>query len=140
LPQCLEAEDLALFDVLPREEVYRRMREGAFTFAESFEAPMRGFPGDLAALSAYLLRIVSGVEVAERYAAEGVTDDVRAWKVVARSGEWVKVPLVVEEREDGSFFVDAARDDTEIVAAKWASYPRWFQDGMRLKYPRLRDL
>ena len=30
------------------------------------------------------------------------------------------------------------RDDIEVVAARWETYPRWFQDGMRFKYPDLR--
>jgi len=78
--------------------------------------------------------------VAERYTDDDTTDDVRAWKVVARQGEWVKVPLTIRPPEDGKFIVDEDDEDTEVLAARWSEYPRWFQDGMRFKYPRLRDL
>ena len=46
--------------------------------------------------------------LAERYVDERTTDDVRAWKVVAQRGEWVKVPLLVGTPEEGRF-------DAEIV-------------------------
>ena len=68
------------------------------------------------------------------------TDDVRAWKIVAQRGEWVKVPLLVPPPEEGRFLVDVDLDDTEVIAAHWREYPRWFQDAMRFKDPRLRDL
>jgi hypothetical protein len=87
-----------------------------------------------------LFQPVTGLEVAERYSDEETTDDVRAWKIVARRGEWVKVPLLVPPPEEGRFVIDADREDTEVLAAQWQSYPRWFQDAMRFKYPRLRDL
>jgi len=57
---------------------------------------------------------------------------------VAQRGEWVKVPLLVENPEQGRFVVDPDRDDTEVIAAHFDRYPRWFQDGMRFKYPHLR--
>jgi membrane protease YdiL (CAAX protease family) len=140
LPDCLEEEQLAMFAVVPREEVYRQLREGRFVFGATFAEPFAPFPEDLAALSAYLFQIVTGVEVAERFVDEKHTDDVRAWKISARQGEWVKVPILVEETEPGRFDVDPDREDTEVVAAHWNDYPRWFQDGMRFKYPRLREL
>ena len=99
-----------------------------------------GFAKDLSILSLFLFEVIRGLEVAERYAAENVTDDVRAWKVLARRGEWVKVPLVVRQDEEGRFVVDAEVDDLEVVQARWASYPLWFQDGMRRKHAVLRRL
>ena len=84
--------------------------------------------------------LVVGVEVAERHVSETESDDVRAWKAAARRGEWVKVPLLVERGEAGTFVVDAEREDVEVVAARWSDYPRWFQDAMRFRYPRLRSL
>jgi hypothetical protein len=140
MPQCLEHEQLALFAYAPREQVYEELRDGLFVFAESFEEPFAAFPSDVATLSAYLFQPVTGLEVAERYSDEETTDDVRAWKIVARRGEWVKVPLLVPPPEEGRFVIDADREDTEVLAAQWQSYPRWFQDAMRFKYPRLRDL
>ena len=62
------------------------------------------------------------------------------------------VPVVVQRRpaEGGAiapvpahhfrYDVDPDREDLEVIAARWAEYPRWFQDGMMFKYPRLRDL
>ncbi len=140
LPQCLEHEQLGLFAYVARPQVYEELRKGLFVFAESFEEPFAAFPSDLAALSAYLFQPVLGLEVAERYTDEETTDDVRAWKIVANRGEWVKVPLVVPAPEEGRFLVEADREDTEVLAAHWREYPRWFQDAMRFKYPRLRDL
>lgn len=140
LPQCLEHEDLALFAYVPREQVYDELSKGLFVFAESFEEPFAAFPSDAAALSAYLFQPVIGLEVAERYVDEETTDDVRAWKIVANRGEWVKVPLLVPPPEEGRFVVEPDREDTEVLAAHWRDYPRWFQDAMRFKYPRLRDL
>jgi hypothetical protein len=100
---------------------------------------MPHFPADVAAISAYLFEPVVGLEVAERYVDDETTDDVRAWKIVALRGEWVNVPLVVQE-DEGRFVVDSDAEDLETIRARWKGYPRWFQDGMRFRYPRLRDL
>jgi len=140
MPQCLEHEQLAIFAYVARPQVYEELSKGLFVFAESFDEPFAAFPSDLATLSAYLFQPVAGLEVAERYTDEETTDDVRAWKVVAQRGEWVKVPLLVPPPEEGRFVVDADREDTEVLRAHWHDYPRWFQDAMRFKYPRLRDL
>jgi len=140
LPDCLENEDLGIFRHVPRETVYRELRDGLFVFAESFSTPFMTFASDVAAISAYLFEPVLGLEVAERYTDEETTDDVRAWKIVSLRGEWVKVPLLVPPPEDGRFVVDPEREDTDVLSAHWQGYPRWFQDGMRYKYPRLRDL
>ena len=140
LPMCLEGEQLELFQYVDREKVYEALREGLFVFAESFSSPLAGFPVDVAAFSAYLFQPIVGVEVAERYVDERTTDDVRAWKIVAQRGEWVKVPLVVSSPEPGKFLVDPDEEDLGVLSAHWAEYPRWFQDGMRFKHPSLRDL
>ena len=140
LPDALEAEDLALFSYLPRQEAYGQIREGLLAFDVTLDQPLRAFPQDLSVLSLYLFTIVKGFEVSERFVAEGESDDARAWKVVARQGEWVKVPLCVQSREDGTFHVDEGADDLEVISAHWTDYPRWFQDGMRRQYPTLRDL
>ncbi|MHC4847648.1 MAG: lysostaphin resistance A-like protein [Planctomycetota bacterium] len=140
LPDCLESEDLALFQVVAREEVYRELADGLFVFADEFQEPFIAFPDDVAAISTYLFQVITGVEVAERMVDEETTDDVRAWKISSRRGEWVKVPLLVEETAPGIFEVDPDREDLEVMAAHWSEYPRWFQDGMRFKYPALREL
>jgi membrane protease YdiL (CAAX protease family) len=139
LPDCLEGEELGLFAHVPREGVARELREGLFVFAASLPEPMPHFPADVAAISAYLFEPVVGLEVAERYVDDETTDDVRAWKIVALRGEWVNVPLVVQE-DEGRFVVDSDAEDLETIRARWKGYPRWFQDGMRFRYPRLRDL
>ncbi len=140
LVDALEAEELGLFADLPREEASKRILAGRLLYDGSREEPAQGFPQDLAVLSLYLFAIVKGIEVAERYAAEDVTDDVRAWKVLARRGEWVKVPLVVARDAEGRFVVDADAEDLEVIRARWRGYPLWFQDGMRRKHPSLRVL
>lgn len=138
LPACLECEELAIYRWMPREEVCRQIGEGRLVFRQALEEPLQAFPSDVATLSTYLFQTLRGIEVAERHVSETRTDDVRAWKVVARRGEWVKVPLVVEPGQEGNFVVDPERDDVDIIAARWRDYPRWFQDAMRFKYPRLR--
>lgn len=140
LPDALEAEDLDLFGDLPREQAYAAIRDGRLRYDAVRAEPAPAFPQDLAVLSLYLFEVVRGIEVAERYVAENVTDDVRAWKVVARRGEWVKVPLVVGRTAEGGFLVDADHEDLEIVRARWGTYPLWFHDGMRRKHPSLRAL
>lgn len=140
LPECLEHEELALFRHVPRETVYEELRNGLFVFSMSFDEPFTEFPADIAAISAYLFETVTGLEVAERHVDETASDDVRAWKIVAQRGEWVKVPLLVPPPQGGRFILDPDHEDTEIVAARWDTYPRWFQDGMRFKYPKLREL
>lgn len=140
LVDALEGEDLDLFADLPREEAYRAICAGRLRYSGARAEPAAGFAKDLSILSLFLFEVVRGLEVAERYAAEDVTDDVRAWKVLARRGEWVKVPLVVARDADGRFVVDAEADDLEVVEARWASYPLWFQDGMRRKHAALRRL
>jgi hypothetical protein len=140
LVDALEGEDLGLFEDLPRPEAYRSIGEGRLRYVAARSDPVPAFPRDLSVLSLFLFQVVKGLEVAERYASEGVTDDVRAWKVVARRGEWVKVPLLVATDEGGRFVVDPEREDLEVVRARWAGYPTWFHDGMRRKHPSLRDL
>jgi hypothetical protein len=140
LVDALEGEDLALFEVLPREEAYRLVAGGRLAWETAREEPAPEFARDLSVLSLFLFQVVKGLEVAERYAAPDETDDVRAWKVVARRGEWVKVPLLVERDGEGRFLVDEDRDDLEVLRARWAGYPLWFQDGMRRKHPSLRAL
>jgi membrane protease YdiL (CAAX protease family) len=140
LPQCLEHENLALFEFVPRETVCQELREGLFVFSNSFQEPFAAFASDIAAFSAYLFEPLIGLEVAERHVDEATTDDVRAWKIVAQRGEWVKVPLLVSPPRDGRFVLDPEDEDPEVLAAHWNEYPRWFQDKMRFKYPRLRDL
>ena len=140
MQECLEHEQLALFSCVNREEVYRQFAEGMFIFTQSFPSPFGAFPSDISTISTYLFQPVIGIEVAERYTDRDRTDDVRAWKIVAQRGEWVKVPLLVEALGDGKFSIDQDKDDQEVLAAHWNEYPRWFQDGMRFKYPNLRDL
>lgn len=140
LPDALEAETLDLFRDLAREEAYAQIRAGRLRYDATRAEPAPEFPQDLAVLSLYLFDVVKGLEVAERYVAENVTDDVRAWKVVARRGEWVKVPLVVRRHDERSFVVDPDLEDLEVVRARWATYPLWFHDGMRRKHPSLRAL
>jgi hypothetical protein len=140
LADALEEEGLALFEHLPRATAYEQIREGHLAFDVSLLEPFTAFPQDLSVLSLFLFTVVKGFEVAERFVAEGVSDDARAWKVLARRGEWVRVPLRVTPRGDGTFHVDEDADDLEVVAARWAHYPLWFQDGMRRKYPALRRL
>jgi hypothetical protein len=140
LPDCLEEEELGLFERMDRGEAMEAIRAGRLDFDVTLEAPMPSFREDLATLSLFLFQVVKGFEVAERFVAEGRTDDARAWKIVARRGEWVEVPLVVADAGDGTFQVDEDADDVEILAARWASYPEWFRDGMRRKHPGLRPL
>ena len=138
LPDCLEAEDLALFQAVPREEVYAQLHEGLFVYADEYEDPYVAFPEDIAVFSTYLFQIVTGVEIAERWIDEETIDDVRAWKITSRRGDSVQVPLVVDEVTPKKFEFDPDREDLDVLAAQWDQYPRWFQDGMRFKYPSLR--
>jgi hypothetical protein len=140
LVDALEAESLDLFADLSREKAYAAIREGRLRYDATRAEPAVAFPQDLSILSLFLFDVVRGIEVAERYAAENVTDDVRAWKVIARRGEWVKVPLLVGRTPSGEFVVDADREDLEVVRARWPTYPIWFHDGMRRKHPPLRAL
>jgi len=140
LPDALEAEDLDLFREVARPDAYAAIRAGRLRYDGAREEPAPGFARDLSILSLYLFQVVRGLEVAERYAKEDVTDDVRAWKVLARHGEWVKVPLVVEQDAEGRFVVDPDQEDLDVIRARWTSYPTWFHDGMRRKHPTLRAL
>ena len=141
VPDFLDGEELALFHYLPREEAYAQIRDGLLVFDQLLEDPFPHFAEDLAVLSLSLFQIVRGLEIANRFVAEGQIDDVRAWKVVARRGDWVKVTLRVPEPDAaGQVHVDVEADDLELLAAHWTEYPPWFQDGMRRKHPTLRDL
>ncbi len=140
LVDALEGEDLDLFEDLPREQAYRDIRAGRLRYAGARPEPAAGFAKDLSILSLFLFEVIRGLEVAERYSADSVTDDVRAWKVLARRGEWVKVPLVVARDAEKRFIVDPATEDLDVVRARWSAYPLWFQDGMRRKHPALRSL
>lgn len=140
LVDALEAEDLGLFEDLPRAQAYEAIRNGRLRYDAARPEPAVGFARDLSVLSLFLFDVIRGLEVAERYAAEDKTDDVRAWKTIARRGEWVKVPLVVGHDAEGRFVVDPDSEDLEVVRARWPTYPLWFHDGMRRKHPSLRAL
>ena len=140
LVDALEGEDLGMFEDLPRADAYRAILAGRLRYDAVRDEPFPGFPADLAVFSLFLFAIVKGLEVAERYAAENLTDDVRAWKVVARRGEWVRIPLEVTRDAEGRFVVDDDADDLEVMRSRWTTYPLWFQDGMRRKHPSMRDL
>lgn len=140
LVDALECEDLGIFADLPRSQAYAAIRDGRLRYEGTRSEPATTFARDLSILSLFLFEIVRGIEVAERYCAENVTDDVRAWKVVARRGEWVKVPLVVQRDTERRFIVDPMTEDLEVVRARWTAYPLWFQDGMRRKHAALREL
>lgn len=140
LPDALEGEDLLLFESVPRETAYEQIREGFLSYDVSFREPRPAFVEDLTILSMYLFQIVRGLEVAQRYVSKDVSDDARAWKVVARRGEWVKLPLVIARPHAGLVRVDEEADDLTVIRARWEDYPRWFQDGMRRKHPSLRSL
>ena len=140
LPDCLEHEELRMWEVMDREEAFAQIRAGEWRFEASFMEPYQAFASDLAVISLYLFKIIRGIEVAERFVSETEVDDARAWKIVARQGDWVKVPLDVTRDAEGRFQVDPDLEDLEVVRARWADYPLWFQDGMRRKHPVLRAL
>ena len=140
LVDCLEAEDLACFSFLSRDRLYHQIRSGEIEISASSSEPFPAFPNDLATISFYLFQVVKGIEVVERVVDDEQVDDIRAWKVVARQGEWVKFPLVSVPDEAGRFHIDADAPDLEVVRARWMDYPQWFHDGMRKQHPVLRDL
>src|SRR5688572_13897677 len=140
LVDALEAEDLGIFRDLPRAEVYRAIGAGHLRYDAAHEEREGRFPGDLAILSLFLFQVVRGLEIAERYVSETSTDAVSAWKVLARRGEWVRVPLVVASLGGGEFSVDEDIENLDAVRAGWKTFPLWFQDGMRRKHPTLRVL
>lgn len=140
LPDCLEAEELACFAFLPRSELYEQIREGTIELSASATEPFVPFASDLAVFSVYLFQIIRGIEVLERHIGPDEMDDVRAWKIVARQGEWVKFPLRVTRDAEGRFHVDEDAHDLDVIRARWQDYPRWFHDGMRRQHPLLRDL
>ncbi|MDJ0975836.1 MAG: hypothetical protein QNJ98_15355 [Planctomycetota bacterium] len=140
LPDCLEHEELAMWQFISREDAYAQIQAGEWQMEASFMEPYQAFAKDLAVISLYLFKIIRGIEVAERFVSETVSDDARAWKVIARQGEWVKVPLIVTQDEGRRFHVDPDQEDLEVIRARWATYPLWFQDGMRRKHPTLRAL
>ena len=84
--------------------------------------------------------LVRAQQTAAYFGDEVTTDDVRAWKIVAQRGEWVKVPLLIPPPKEGQFILDPDLEDVEVLAAHWEEYPRWFQDALRFKYPELRGL
>lgn len=140
LPDCLEHEELAMWQFVDREEAYAQIRAGEWSLDAAFMEPYQAFASDLAVISLYLFKIIRGIEVAERFVSRTHSDDARAWKVVARQGEWVKLPLDVSRDAEGRFHVDPDAEDLEVIRARWSTYPRWFQDGMRRKHPVLRVL
>ena len=141
LPDCLESETLSLWEFTEKDDAYTQIRDGQWLIEGAFSSPYQAFAQDLAVVSVYLFQIVRGVEIVERYVSETQSDDVRAWKVVARQGEWVKVPLLVREDAGAQkFHVDLDADDLDVIRSRWTDYPLWFHDGMRRKYPVLRDL
>ena len=140
LPDCLVEEDLALFRYVSRADVDRQIADGELVFSQTLTAQLPGFADDLGVLSTYLFHVVKGLEVAQRWVSPTDVDQVRAWKVVARQGAWVRVPLVVVESPDDPrrFTVDPDAEDLAAIAAEWATCPRWFRDGLLRKHPSIR--
>jgi hypothetical protein len=137
LPLALEGEAIAFErHVGGREQLDEMIRRGRLTFRKSLEEPLAGFDEDVRLLATFLFSVVRALEVREEVPAGTDVSKVRATKILACRGDVARVPLVVGV-EEGRLVVDPDRDDVEAIAAHWAEYPRWLQDGMRKKHARL---
>ncbi|MDA1000264.1 MAG: hypothetical protein O2807_07080 [bacterium] len=138
LPDILVDEYLPLTAQVPIWQVCEELRKGHFHYEHECAEPIEEFELNLEALSAYLHQIVQGFHAVEAIEADRARL-LQARKIIGRQGEVLSVPLLLPRSlllDD----LDPDADDLEHIASRWPEYPRWFQDGMRRKYPELRGL
>lgn len=137
LPLALEGETIAFERHSGgREQTEEMIRRGRLTFRKTLEEKLEGFDEDVRLLATFLFAVVRALEVREEVPAGTDVAKVRATKILGCRGDVVRVRLEVRV-EEGRLVVDPDRDDVDDVAARWAEFPRWFQDGMRKKHARL---
>ncbi len=140
LPLALEGETLAFEPHAGgRAAVEEMIRRGSLRFRKTLESELSGFDEDVRVLAMFLFTVVRAIEVREEVPSGTDLNRVRATKILGCRGDVVRVPLVVLV-EEGRLVVDPERDDVDWIASRWASFPRWFQDGMRKKHARLSRL
>jgi hypothetical protein len=101
------------------------------TSAERWE----DFEKDIEILSIYLSEYISGTEI-QVEPTKGAPI-LHAWKIVGRRGEVVRLEL--EASWDGKEVV-LGEEEIGPLEKRWASFPEWVRDAMRLKHPHLREL
>ncbi len=138
LADALVDEYLPLTAQMPIWEICEKVREGHLHFEHECEEPIEEFDRNFEAISAYLNQVVRGFHAVEALDEEE-RQLVEARKILAVRGEVVSVPLALPP--SGLLnHLDPDAEDLAHIEVNWASYPRWFQDGMRRKHPALRHL
>ena len=133
LADALEDEDFALREILGEDQLNRQIRDGVLSFDAEADEKQLWFREVIECLSVYLSTYVTGFEV--RSEVGGIPE--RVLKYVGRRGEVLLVPLDIETVEHG---VGRATEDVQYLKSHWDSFPRWAQDGYRLKFNELRVL
>jgi hypothetical protein len=138
LADALEDEYLPLTAQVPIWEVAEKVRAGHFHFEHESAGPLEEFDRNFEALSAYLPQVVKGFHAIERIGEDSPLLE-EARKILARRGEVVSIPLRLPPTRLLND-LDPDAEDIAHIEAGWPGYPRWFQDGMRRKFPYLRRL
>ncbi len=139
LPMILEDYRLDLEDHLDDGAVASQIRAGRVQIGLTLSEPLEGFESDIGLLSTYLHQVLRGLEVRELVSDPPDPRQVVATKVLGRLGETHRTPLLVGE-DEGRIVVDLDRDDLDELEFQWPGLPLWVQNGLRIKYPRLRRL
>jgi hypothetical protein len=85
---------------------------------------------DVSILSLYL----SQEQITASEIAEGPGDALRAWRIVGRRGQTVRLELEVG-RDAGSIVL--GEEDLDALEARWATLPDWARASLRHKFPDL---
>ncbi|MEQ8764798.1 MAG: hypothetical protein RL885_12780 [Planctomycetota bacterium] len=136
----LEDHRLDLEDHLGDEtSLAEQVQAGHVRIGLTMKEPIAGFESDIALLSSFLHQVLRGLEVEESVTDPPDPTKVRAEKILGRLGETIRIPLRVEV-DEGRLIIDPDADDLGYLESRWHDLPLWVQNGMRIKYPRLRRL
>ncbi|HZO14253.1 MAG TPA: hypothetical protein VFB62_13370 [Polyangiaceae bacterium] len=135
LKDALEDEPFGLKKRLGAAELNRQIDHFEISVdAHSLER-WDDFDHDIEILSVYLSEYIEGTEIHVQPTKGAPV--LHAWKVVGRRGEVVRLEREVHWEDESIVLGD---EHLEPLKKRWASFPEWVRDAMRLKYPRLREL
>jgi hypothetical protein len=135
LRDALEDEPFGLKKRLGAAEIDRQI--DAFEISVDAQSLERwdDFDKDIEILSVYLSEYIEGTEI-QVEPTKGAPV-LHAWKIVGRRGEVVRLEREVSWDEQS---IVVGEEELAPLKKRWASFPEWVRDAMRLKHPHLREL
>ena len=127
LMDALDGEQLGLTTELGEDELRQQIEAGALMIDARAETRWTWLEQDLEVLSRYLAAPLVAREIA-------VGDDVRGWRILARGGEVVRIPLAIARADDGQ--LEVTGENIEELTRQLPDMPRWAQSLLAPRVPR----